>query len=106
MIDLVQRGEEFAAHYDPKQTVGHGLVVELTAALRELREEMELRQRLYDAHPGPREEEFAALRADKERLDWLAENGVAYGSAIEMNHGVYLAGATMRAAIDSARGTT
>lgn len=51
-------------HAEPYQCI-HWLRVDNIA----LRGEMELRQQLYDAHPGPREEEFAALRADKERLE-------------------------------------
>ena len=48
--------------------------------------------------------ENAALRADKERLDWLAEHGYVMGSSIEMDHNSRLDGRDLRAAIDAARG--
>jgi hypothetical protein len=44
------------------------------AEVERLREEMALRQHLYDAHPGPAEEELAALRARVAEYEKHAHN--------------------------------
>ncbi len=47
--------------------------------------------------------EVRRLREDAARLDWLQAHGDAMGSAIEMDHGVWVFGGDLRAAIDDAR---
>jgi hypothetical protein len=46
-----------------------------------------------------------ALKADKERLDWLSENSSVFASAIEIDHGAWLDDSkpNLREAIDAAR---
>jgi hypothetical protein len=45
--------------------------------------------------------EVDRLQQDAARLNWLQEHGSAMGSAIEMDHGVWVDGADLRAAIDA-----
>lgn len=80
-MDLVQRGQEFVAHYDPKQTVGHGLVAALTSEVARLRESDELAAARETVRRLNRRCQ-SAERGLAEKVDELQRAGPSLGRAL------------------------
>lgn len=89
--------------YDVVKRMIEAEVARLTAENEQLIAQLDGRKAILDLRISEliqAKAELAEARKDVARLDWLEANGVAMGSAIEMNFGVHLDGSSIREAID------